>query len=91
VQELEKDFSLKSDDKIEIKIKGITDRKDKPKSKLGGLKLGLPRGAKKTDKPSVEEQEENQGFGGSSPLDDIFQNEAAEKQEEDDNNGLLDF
>ena len=91
VQELEKDFSLKNDDKIEIKIKGITDKKDKPKSKLGGLKLAPPRGAKKSDKPLNTPPKEEENFEESSPLDAIFQNEAAEKQKEDDADGLLDF
>ena len=54
VKDLEKDFSLKEGEKIEIHIKGITDNKkkaSKPKSGLGGglKKLAPPRSTKKTE------------------------------------------
>ena len=84
VKELEKDFSLKGEEKIEIKIRGITDKKDKPKAK-GGLKLAPPRGSRKpAAKPQAsKEPEENKG------LDDLFSNDVPNHQTNSD--ALFDF
>ena len=94
VNELEKDFSLKEGEKIELNIKGVTDKKKEAKKKSGGglKKLGMPRSGKKTadsssskpSQPLVEEKEEGK------EIDDIFGGISSEPKE-DNGVGLLDF
>ena len=96
VQEIEKDFSLKDGEKIEIKIKGLTDKK-KPKEKSGGLKkLGPPRGSSKLQPPppaakQKTEQEPEHEDEENKNLDDLFSNDTFEPKQKDDVFGLLDF
>ena len=94
VKELEKDFSLKEGEKIEINIKGLTDKKDKPKKSGGLKKLGPPRGSKKLASPPKSGStqpilEENKDTG----LEDIFSSDSSGSKGSSNNDagGLLDF
>lgn len=91
VKDLEKDYSLKEGEKIQINIKGVTDKQSKPKPKAGGglKKLAPPRGSKKPAGPTSgsmggEDDEESKG------LDDLFSDNAPQAQSSG-SGGLLDF
>ena len=91
VSQLEKDYSLKEGEKIEIHIKGITDKKKDTKVSSGGLKkLAPPRSGKKLEAPGKPKPKEPEPEESKDLLDDMFTNDLPSSSKEN-SDGLFDM